>query len=104
MSLEIKQTDRFSGVSKDDPWWDWSVQLQGAQSELDRVKYVEYVLHPSFPNPVRRVADADTGFRLKTAGWGAFTVRARVVMKDGTEEKLQHELELRYPDGSPTEL
>ena len=41
---------------------------------LDRVKYVEYELHPTIPKPVRRSTNRSTNFRLATAGWGGFTI------------------------------
>lgn len=42
-------------------------------------------------------------FRLKTMGWGNFTLYCKVVHKDGSVLNLAHELELRYPDGRLTE-
>ena len=97
MSLSIKQDSEYAGHNR----WKWSLWLDGPSSELDQVDHVMYVLHPTFHDPVRKVTDRSTNFRLETSGWGTFTVYARAVFQDGHEQPLEHELELAYPD-SPT--
>jgi transcription initiation factor IIF auxiliary subunit len=69
---------------------------------LDEITSVEYTLHPSFANPVRSVTDRSSKFRLKTAGWGTFTVYPKAIHQDGSQTLLEHELELLYPDGRAT--
>jgi transcription initiation factor IIF auxiliary subunit len=93
--LTIQQDERYAG----DDWWSWSLQLDGPKRALDDVEYVEYTLHPTFANPVRRVATRKNGFMLKTAGWGVFPVYVQVVGKDGTVRRMKHQLRLHYPDG-----
>lgn len=98
MSLRIAQGSDYE--AKD--WWRWWVWIEGPAAELDAIESVTYTLHPTFANPVRRLTDRATRFRLETAGWGTFTIYARVDRKDGTQLKLTHDLELLYPDGTPT--
>lgn len=99
MDLTIRQSADYQG----NDWWDWSVWIDGPADLLDRIQYVEYTLHPSFPQPVRRIRNRATQFRLDTAGWGTFTIYARVVFNDGEDVRLEHELNLYYPDGRPTQ-
>ena len=98
MALSIHQRAEYAG----DDYWNWSVWLDGPAEELDQVDHVMYVLHPTFPRPVREIRDRSTNFRLDTSGWGIFTVLAKAVHRDGRETPLKHDLELRYPDGTPT--
>jgi len=98
MALTIKQDYEY----KNDDWWDWSVWIEGTEQELDSIESVEYTLHPTFPNPVRKITDRASKFRLKTAGWGGFTVYAKALHKDGGDTWLEHELKLYYPDGRVT--
>jgi transcription initiation factor IIF auxiliary subunit len=93
--FEIDQSATYAG----DDWWEWSVWVEGRKADLDRIEYVEWTLHPTFPKPIRRIDDRSTKFRLETGGWGTFLIRARVEMKDGSSIRLRHELELHYPDG-----
>ena len=98
MALAIAQDATYLGNDR----WRWSVWLDGPSSDLDSVKLVTYVLHPTFHHPVREVTERATKFRLDTTGWGTFTISARVTFNDGREELLTHELVLLYPDGTPT--
>jgi transcription initiation factor IIF auxiliary subunit len=98
VSLSIRQDQSYLGKDR----WKWSVWIEGPDTELDAVDHVVYVLHPTFHDPVRKVQDRSTKFRLSTSGWGAFTINAQVVAKDGTETLLQHDLVLLYPDNTPT--
>ena len=80
------------------------VELVGLDSrdlldELDAVDYVEWQLHPTFTNPIRRITNRRTNFRLDTGGWGVFMIRASARRKDGTTENLQYFLQLHFPYG-----
>jgi hypothetical protein len=94
MKLSLKQEASYGG----NDWWNWSVWVEGEKADLKRIEYVEYTLHPTFPEPVLRIANPSSKFRLNSAGWGEFTIRAQVVMKDGEKKNLRHHLELMYPD------
>ena len=94
MALKIKNISRYLG----DDQWEWDAFLDANQSgELDDIKYVEYVLHPTFDNPIREIDDRKSKFMLSTSGWGTFKLKAFAYKKDGTKVKLEHELELDYP-------
>ncbi len=78
--------------------WDWTVFIRGSEEDLARVQCVEYTLHPTFPDPVRTVCRRGEGsqaFPLSTNGWGTFVVRIRVLLKDGKDMKLSHQLRFR---------
>lgn len=94
MPIQIVQSSRY----EDEDWWSWSVWLEGAPAELDEVGAVEYHLHPTFPQPIVRVADRQSSFRLDSSGWGTFTIRARLLDQEGKEvATLFHDLDLEYP-------
>jgi transcription initiation factor IIF auxiliary subunit len=78
------------------------VWIDGDPSEIAGIEFVQYTLHHTFPNPVRKVENPTTNFRLDGSGWGTFMLYAKVVRKDGTSEALQHYLQLYYPSGEPT--
>ncbi len=75
--------------------WNWTVFIKPDSASIDDIKCVEYKLHPTFPNPVRRVCDRGDPprpFGLSATGWGTFTIGIRVLLKDGGQEHLSHEL------------
>lgn len=80
--------------------WDWEAFIDDeGKGDLSDVEYVEYVLHPTFLNPIRRIADPAGGFILRTNGWGTFELSAFVHRKNGTIKKLTHNLKLSRDPG-----
>ncbi len=94
MSLKIKQEATYSGSD----WWRWSVWLDGPAEELNQVDHVVYTLHPTFPSPVRKVADRESCFRIESAGWGEFEIYIDICLKNGRIRRRRHWLRLRYPE------
>ena len=91
MQIEIKQS---SQQPKATSRWKWSVWLEGPGGELDRIEWVEYELHSTFREPIRRVDDRSTGFRLEATGWGEFMLYATLYCVDKKTERLEHWLRL----------
>ncbi len=96
MNIQVKQDAIYA--KKD--WWKWSVWVDGPDKELDQINFVEYTLHPTFPNLVRQKMDRDTKFRLESAGWGGFTIYLAVHLKSEEVLNLKHLLVLSYPETS----
>ena len=75
-------------------YYDWKVYIAEAPEDLDKIDYVTYFLHPTFPDPVRTVSDPSTGFALETAGWGEFKIGAKIQFKDGSSSSTSYMLDL----------
>jgi transcription initiation factor IIF auxiliary subunit len=89
MSIRLNNTSKHLRKSGETNWWDWTAFIESdSPDEMDDVQFVEYQLHPSFPNPVRRVFKKEGGFPMEARGWGIFPLRARVVFKTETREPL----------------
>ncbi|MEM6767173.1 MAG: pYEATS domain-containing protein [Bacteroidota bacterium] len=92
-SLRLRNSWKYAG----DKRWDWSVFLDDDGSgEMDRVVSVQYVLHPSFPNPRRLHTNKEEKFALSTNGWGVFMIRAFVLTEEGEKIRLEHYLHLDF--------
>jgi hypothetical protein len=89
MNLRISQEASYA-----DKRWDWSVWIDGSDVELDQVESVEWVLHPTFPEPIVLVNERQSKFRLDSFGWGEFEINAHVTAKDGHKQHLKHWLRL----------
>ncbi len=80
--------------------WEWWVFLLSDDATLEKIKCVQYVLHPTFSPPVQRVCDQGTlrgkGFVLRATGWGTFLVGVQIDFQDGTALFLQHELRFTH--------
>ena len=82
---------------KGDDWWEWETFIDDSGSgALNDIDHVEYILHPTFPNPIRTVKTRKGGFVLRNSGWGTFPLRAFVYTKSGKKFRLDGELVLKY--------
>ncbi|MEQ9403123.1 MAG: hypothetical protein RIM99_06040 [Cyclobacteriaceae bacterium] len=74
-------------------WYKWSVYVSADQNTLNQIDHVQYVLHPTFANPVIDVYEGRSeGFPLTRTGWGTFEVGVNVYFKNGSVKKLLHDL------------
>lgn len=93
-TFAINQSSKY----KKDDYWEWSVWIEASESGLDKIDFVIYNLHYTFPDPVRKITTRENKFKLTTAGWGTFTIYAQINFKDSTVLELEHDLELYYPE------
>ena len=80
-----------------DKYWKWSVWLNGPAEELDQISYVQYTLDRTFPNPVRKIADRASNFRLSAVGWDGFIIYVNVHFRDGRQCSIDYPLKLEQP-------
>ena len=98
MSISLTNSSSYLGKKGKTDWWSWNAYIECQPPDsLDVITFVEYQLHPSFPNPIRRIRKKQGGFPLETRGWGIFKLRARVVFEDDSREPmiLTHMLEFK---------
>ena len=88
-SLAIRNSSTYVGNGR----WNWKILVEADARTLNSIRCVEYTLHPTFPNPVRRVCNKPgTKFAYASNGWGTFTVKVRIIYKNGRERTLRHSL------------
>jgi transcription initiation factor IIF auxiliary subunit len=105
MTLKLRNRWHYKGIQEGSDWWDWEAFLDdGGSGELFNVNYVEYILHPTFPHPIRKITNPQDGFVLKSTGWGTFMLIAFVHTKDGRKMKLTHQLVLNHEPIEGTSL
>jgi hypothetical protein len=80
--------------------WAWSIWVDGPAESLDEIESVQYHLHHTFKDPVRVVKDRASNFKLRSSGWGEFTVYAEVTKKSGEKLRLERWLVFE-PAASP---
>jgi len=92
--ITVSNTSKFVGDGR----WDWTVFIKADKPVLDRIQCVEYTLHPSFPNPIRKVCASGSSsqpFALSSNGWGTFAIKVRVMYRDKSLQQLQYNLVLK---------
>jgi len=99
MSLRIDQDSQYAGRDR----WQWSVWIEADEpSDLDEVKEVVWILHPSFRRSRIVRKTRSTKFKLEASGWGSFLVRAELRLNNDESLELSANLNLHYPDEADT--
>jgi transcription initiation factor IIF auxiliary subunit len=89
--LNVENTAKYT-----DGHYSWTVFIVGDENILQNIDYVQYNLHPSFPNPVQvvRARGSKCAFAFSSTSWGEFSVHVKVRFKDGNETSFDHWLNL----------
>jgi len=94
MTVTLENISKPVGKKGVNDWFRWKIFLKGSDEELDKIDNVTYILHPTFPNPVRKISDRSSNFAFSTVGWGEFEIKAKIKYKTGNEEKKTYWLNL----------
>ena len=89
----IGQSSRRSNTKSD--YFNWDIWIEDGKKPITEIESVEYLLHPTFPNRLRSSSDVAAKFKLKSKGWGEFTIRVIIYEKSGKKIILNHWLTLR---------
>lgn len=90
LQLRLKNSSAWQGKDR----WKWSVWVEGKQESLEQIEHVEYILHPTFPEPERLITNRASKFKLESKGWGEFMIHANIITKTGRTLRLNHWLKL----------
>lgn len=60
-------------------------RIYAKEGDIDKIKEVTYILHPTFPKPVRRAWDRKSNFELIIWAWGEFDIKIIITTEDGEE-------------------
>ncbi|WP_166638725.1 pYEATS domain-containing protein [Paraglaciecola marina] len=81
------------------PHYDIRVKLDSYyKGALDNVKYVEYFLHESYPEPIQSRSQRQNNFLLKELANGAYVLQAKVHLNDRHEPILLQRYITLNPD------
>jgi len=93
--LRVGNVSSYAGNKR----WDWTVFITAPADVLDRVRCVEYKLHPTFPEPVQVICDrgydSSRAFPLTRNGWGEFEIAVTVTFTDRKPQTARHWLSLQ---------
>lgn len=92
MSTKIRFNNYSMLVERkpDYDWYDWCVFVDEDLQIVNNISSVQYTLHPTFPDPIKKVENNDNCFALIGSGWGGFRIKIKVNMKDGAIVNSEH--------------
>lgn len=77
----------------------WTISVTGRFNDHvidDMISHATFRLHESFPNPIRKVTTPP--FSLSESGWGSFTLKVEVLLKNKQKFTLPYDLLLNSWD------
>jgi hypothetical protein len=89
---QVGQSSSMDASKKD--YYQWAIWIESGESDISEIEYVEYLLHPTFKNRLRKVTNPADGFRLESAGWGEFLININITKKSGEVIQIGHWLSL----------
>src|SRR6266436_4192356 len=93
-ALHFRTYSIFMEKKHDYDWYEWCVFVDELPTVIGMIQSVEYVLHPTFPDPVRLKTDKLNRFALFSSGWGGFTIKITIRFEDGHVESTDYPLRL----------
>lgn len=98
MEQEFPQYNvKYGSSDKTMPWKGWWLEIEGDTKDMEAIDHVVYKLDPTFPNPVRRITDRSSNFRLNATGWGEFTISIIISLRDGRKSEIDYLASISYP-------
>ena len=92
---------KFNNFAKKDKkiakkqYYKWRVFVDEPDNVLNEILEVEYILHPTFPEPFQVRKDPDDKFAIEYLGWGEFDIQITVKYKDKSIEEMSYHLDLK---------
>jgi transcription initiation factor IIF auxiliary subunit len=96
--LIFNNYSRYVRTTRDHDIFAFCVFLEGSVDLMNSIRMIEYVLHPTFSNPVREITDRPYCFALQSEAWGTFNIEISVSFVDGRVELTDYMLKLKKDD------
>jgi hypothetical protein len=75
-------------------FYQWRIFIDEPANTLATIEQVDYVLHPTFPEPFQTTRDRASKFALEQTGWGSFNVLVTIHYANGTQSKQTYFIDL----------
>lgn len=74
-------------------YYNWRVFVDEPNEVLARIAEVQYLLHPTFPNPLQVRTNPNDKFAVDGTGWGQFLIQITIKYKDHSTETTSYYLD-----------
>jgi transcription initiation factor IIF auxiliary subunit len=92
--VKFNNLARYVGIKHGQDWYEWTVYVDEKDEVLEQIKAVEYLLHRTFPNPLRIREDSSNSFACESSGWGEFWIAITVFFKNSARLETSYYLDL----------
>lgn len=89
--IKFNNFAKIDQIFSDRRYYKWRVFVDEPDQVLNKISEVQYLLHPTFPEPLQVRTNPDDKFAVEASGWGEFNIQITVKYKDkSTVEKSYH--------------
>lgn len=75
-------------------YYRWRVFVDEPNQVLTRIAEVQYLLHPTFPEPLQVQTNPNDKFAVEASGWGEFLIQITIKYNDQSTERATYYLDL----------
>ena len=76
-------------------YYKWRVFVDEPDQVLNRIAEVQYLLHPTFPQPLQVRTNPNDKFALEATGWGQFLIQITIKYKNRSTVRTSYNLDLK---------
>jgi transcription initiation factor IIF auxiliary subunit len=92
--VKFNNIARHVGTKYGKDWYEWMVYVDEKDEVLEQIKAVEYLLHRTFPDPLRVIEVPYNKFACESSGWGEFWIAITVFFRNGARFETSYYLDL----------
>jgi hypothetical protein len=93
--VKVNNYSKIIGKFNNRTFYRWRVFVDEPDQILNTIAEVQYLLHPTFPNPLRVQTDPKAKFALETVGWGQFLIEITIKYKDKSTANMEYSLDFK---------
>ncbi len=75
-------------------FYEWEIWIENGDRDISEIDYVQYLLHSTFRNRLRTGKALTESFKIKSSGWGEFSIGISIFLKSGEQIQTSHWLQL----------
>lgn len=91
--IKFNNYARSIGTMGGRTYYRWRVFVDEPGQVLNNIAEVQYLLHPTFPDPLHVQTNRDEKFALEATGWGTFSIQISVNFKDRSTLRTTYDLD-----------
>jgi hypothetical protein len=91
--IKFNNFARIIGKRHGKTFYEWRVFVDEPDDVLERIAEVQYLLHPSFPDPLQVRTNPNRKFAVEASGWGQFPIEITVRYKNQSTATMSYSLD-----------
>ena len=92
--IRFNNYSRVANTAGGRTYYQWRVFVDEPKQVLNTIAEVQYLLHPTFPEPLQVRTNPNDKFAVEATGWGQFVIQITIKYKDRSMVRTSYKLDL----------